>query len=105
MNVLSSQNYPNFQDDNIKENYEIYTLGLFFETGTCITEGYECYEAIESFPKNEWILHGLWPNFKSQKEVGYCNYNNDIVINNFNNKTLFDLMSKYWKGLFKRTNI
>ena len=105
MNVLSSQNYPNFQDDNIKENYEIYTLGLFFETGTCITEGYECYEAIESFPKNEWILHGLWPNFKSQKAVGYCNYNNDIVINNFNNKTLFDLMSKYWKGLFKSNSI
>ena len=87
-------------DPYVIENYDVYTFSIFFQSSTCKEVGYHCYNAIETFPKNMWTIHGLWPNYKNISNIpGWCNGKNDIEIE-IKNQTLYNYMKTFWPGLF-----
>ena len=90
-----------YDDDlRILNNYEVYTYSIFFQSSTCKTVGYHCYNAIKNFPRNMWTIHGLWPNYKNVTDIpDWCHGKNDIEIE-LENQTLYNYMKTYWPGLF-----
>ena len=86
-------------NENVWKLYDVYMYSIFFQTGTCKPLGYQCYQAIENFPKNVWTIHGLWPNFKNGTIPEWCNGKNDIEIK-IKNESLYNFMKVYYPGLF-----
>ena len=100
LEILDGPKKTGKDDLRIINNYEVYTLSIFFQTGTCKKEGYHCYNKIENFPRNKWTMHGLWPNYKNVTDIPeWCNGKNDIEIE-IKNGTLYDYMKTYWPGLY-----
>ena len=81
------------------ETYDLYIYSQFFQQTTCKKEGYQCYLAIENFPKNIWTIHGLWPSYKNGTIENWCNGKNDIDID-IKNQSLYDYMVVFWPGLY-----
>lgn len=89
-----------YDDDlYVIDHYDDYVYSIFFQSSTCKKEGYQCYKAIENFPKNMWTIHGLWPNYKNGTIPGWCHGKNDIEIE-IKNETLYNYMKTYYPGLF-----
>ena len=87
-------------NENIWKTYDVYMYSIFFQTGTCKSIGYQCYQAIENFPKNIWTIHGLWPNFKNGTIPTWCHGENDIEIQ-IKNESLYNYMKEYFRGLYR----
>ena len=86
--------------DDIWSTYDVYMYSVFWQTTTCKKKGYHCYNLIQSFPKNMWTIHGLWPNFKNGTVPDFCYYDKDMEIE-IKNETLLKELKTYFPGVFR----
>ena len=98
--IMEKPDQPGPTNENIWKEYDVYIYSIFFQTGTCRSDGYQCYQAIENFPKNIWTIHGLWPNFKNGTIPDWCHGENDIEIE-IKNESLYNYMKEYYRGLYR----
>jgi ribonuclease I len=86
-------------NDDVWKTYDLYLLSILLPTTACKKIGYNCYNVMSTFPKNAWILHGLWPTYKNGSIPGWCHGDNDIEVGKKNN-TLYNYMNTYWQSIY-----
>ena len=93
---LLKEETPQIKSKNLYKEYDMYFITISWFGTKCHLKGPQCYERIESVPKNKFTINGLWPQFKNGTNIkSWCNSQNDIVIG-IKNKELLNFMNKYW---------
>ncbi|KAJ3112462.1 ribonuclease T2-like [Phlyctochytrium bullatum] len=73
-------------------------LALQWLPGYCVGMKDTCrHDTMDRLPKEEWTIHGLWPNTCSNAQVGYCDKSREVedVEDRMKNTTLYDGLKKY----------
>ena len=86
---------PGKQAVGFYETYDMYFFTILWLGTTCHMKGEQCYDNIESIPKNIFTLHGLWPNYRNGTLPDWCNGKNDIEIE-IQDKNLSEFMNTHY---------
>ena len=88
----------NFTDDKkipVYDKYDVYEFSITYGPTTCRVRGKECYEILKYKKHNKFILHGLWPNYKSGVIPQMCNIGMDIDVFYTDERNISD----YWYSI------
>ena len=92
-------------DDTKKEDwnqYDCYIFSIFWPASSCFNKysGNEmCFERIRELNiDNNFIIHGLWPSYKSGQYIDTCNKNDEINITF--DETYKNELTPSWPGLY-----
>ena len=80
--------------------YDMYFFTIEWQGTQCREKGKYCYDRIPHNTKNNFVMHGLWPNLRNGTIVQeFCNGPNDIFVF-IKNETLLKFMKQYYVGLY-----
>jgi ribonuclease I len=104
--VNSQENCPNvfvlnFTDENKKtvyDKYDFYVYALSYGPTLCKIYGKRCYDILKTKENNRFVIHGLWPSYKSGIIPQVCNLDLDIEVID-DGSEYFSNLKKYWYGL------
>ena len=84
-------------------NYDCYIFSIFWPPSSCYnkeSENKECFDRIRELDRDDYfIIHGLWPSYKSGEHTDDCNKNKEINVT-FTDEYLFSNLTTYWPGLY-----
>ena len=89
----------NFTDDEkipVYDKYDVYVFSISYGPTTCRVRGKQCYEILKYKKYNKFILHGLWPTYKSGVIPQMCNIGMDIDVSLTDERNI----SEYWYSLY-----
>ena len=73
-------------------NYDCYIFSIFWPPSSCYnkeSENKECFDRIRELDRDDYfIIHGLWPSYKSGEHTDDCNKNKEINVT-FTDEYLF----------------
>ena len=80
--------------------YDMYFFTIEWQETQCREKGKYCYDRIPHNTKNNFVMHGLWPDLRNGTIVQeFCNGPNDIFVF-IKNETLLKFMKQYYVGLY-----
>jgi ribonuclease I len=88
----------NFTDETkipVYQKYDFYVYSLYYGPTSCNGKKKECFDVIKSKEINKFIIHGLWPSYKSGNIPQDCNIGEDIEIKQ-NDSEYHNYIQKYW---------
>ena len=98
--LLLTEDKPSEEDWN---QYNCYIFSIFWPASSCFNKDYgnqECFDRVRELGIDDYyIIHGLWPTYRSGKYTDICNKNSEINIT-FNNEEYLKNLTEYWPGLY-----
>ena len=97
----------NFTDDSKTEvfnKYDFYIYSLTYGPTFCKPrkDSKECYEKLKNKENNRFVIHGLWPSYKSGIIPQECNIGKDIKVGVDKTNIFLNNISKYWYSLSQK---
>ena len=92
----------NFTDESkipVYYKYDYYVYCLFYGPNSCRIKGKQCYNLLKTKEYNKFVIHGLWPSYKSGIIPQNCNIGEDIEIKQ-NESAFFNNLEKYWYSTY-----
>ena len=110
--IKSSENCPDnfqiyFSDETKKavyEKYDFYIFTVLWNPSSCKQLGKECYKKVKEKELNIFMIHGLWPSYKTGRFPQWCNIGEDIQIENLPDDLNYN-MTNYWIGTNEKNEI
>ena len=91
---------PNKEDWS---RYDCYIFSIFWPPSSCFNkyaDNKTCFDRIRELDKDDYfIIHGLWPTYKSGEYTEDCNKNEEINVT-FSDEYMFSDLTKNWPGLY-----
>ena len=96
---------PNKEDWS---RYDCYIFSIFWPPSSCFNkyaDNKTCFDRIRELDKDDYfIIHGLWPTYKSGEYTEDCNKNEEINVT-FSDEYMFSDLTKNWPGLYSSDQI